>query len=778
MKTKSRLAKNILLALMIALITSGTTVSIVAARPAKGGFSGVVDFKQLTTNPPTASKPRWIGSILQKSNSYYYEGMSVNQRIIFTDIASTPGDVHTLTFSHEATKGGIHAYDWLTAWDQGNNEIWPHDSWMNYEPCGESIGPPKTLGATCESLHTGPYCVDVEVPNDTFMSKDGPTLDRILAYEAEFGNREIRICGNAAITSASFTAIYHDVANYSDTGDSYVHYELTWESTSDQILIEMAGHLAVSGDPSLNAIAWGPGLGSSQIQGGPYHFKLYELDELSLGSQDNQIKGADILILPGRKGGYKWDDLNGDGIWQNATEPALDGWTIDLYKWDGATWVWQAAAVTGADDWPDGYYEFEGLDPADYKVAEDLQPGWTCTCPGPSAAYEFTVTSGFEELDNNFGNFKNVDIKVCKKEDVHGDGSVLTAIPGWTVMLYKDDVLFDTQTTGADGCYEWTNLGPGSYRVGEVVPAGWTNTSATSHDFGLVESGGSYSFTFTNFELGKKGGYKWDDLNGNGEWDDGEPGIEGWMIYLKDDTGTVIATTTTDSEGKYLFDGLEAGDYTVEEDRRAGWTCTCPGPSAKYDFTVTSGFADLDNNFGNYFPSWISDTTPCRYPYEYFDIVFTPSGEGLYKISSTNPGEFYFNILYHSWTSDPQTINYNLADGAFVTVGSMPIHAYQWNDLNGDGNMRTPAGCLNWTELTDITHKITTAQEPDLSSSTITISDVEPCTNILITIHINFDLKKTDAYSDPTAFEGTVYTFTANGRVATLTVENAKFPDE
>src|SRR5262249_4419361 len=66
-----------------------------------------------------------------------------------------------------------------------------------------------------------------------------------------------------------------------------------------EILIEMAGHLALSGNPANNGIAWGVGDGASQINGGPYHFKLNgSLDGISLGSQDNQIKGADILVPP------------------------------------------------------------------------------------------------------------------------------------------------------------------------------------------------------------------------------------------------------------------------------------------------------------------------------------------------------------------------------------------------------------------------------------------------------------------------------------------------
>ena len=59
----------------------------------------------------------------------------------------------------------------------------------------------------------------------------------------------------------------------------------------------MAGHLALDGDGT--GASWGPGVGSSSIAGGPYHFKLDKIDNVSLGSQDNQIMGADILPPPG-----------------------------------------------------------------------------------------------------------------------------------------------------------------------------------------------------------------------------------------------------------------------------------------------------------------------------------------------------------------------------------------------------------------------------------------------------------------------------------------------
>ena len=37
---------------------------------------------------------------------------------------------------------------------------------------------------------------------------------------------------------------------------------------------------------------------------------------------------------------------------------------------------------------------------------------------------------------------------------------------------------------------------------------------------------------FGNFATGDIHGYKWHDVDGNGAWDPGEPGLNGWTIYL------------------------------------------------------------------------------------------------------------------------------------------------------------------------------------------------------------------------------------------------------
>ena len=73
----------------------------------------------------------------------------------------------------------------------------------------------------------------------------------------------------------------------------------------------------------------------------------------------------------------------------------------------------------------------------------------------------------------------------------------------------------------------------------------------------------SYDFGFISKEpLGTIGNYIWLDENGDGVQDEGERGIPNVIVDLVDGSGNIF-TTTTDSNGGYLFDNLPAGTYTV-----------------------------------------------------------------------------------------------------------------------------------------------------------------------------------------------------------------------
>ena len=77
------------------------------------------------------------------------------------------------------------------------------------------------------------------------------------------------------------------------------------------------------------------------------------------------------------------------------------------------------------------------------------------------------------------------------------------------------------------------------------------------------------------------GDFVWDDLNGNGIQDEGEPGIAGVSVTLLDNTNdTTIGTVSTDENGLYLFENLLVG------------------PRYQVTFSIPDGFEPTDFQAG------------------------------------------------------------------------------------------------------------------------------------------------------------------------------------
>jgi hypothetical protein len=114
------------------------------------------------------------------------------------------------------------------------------------------------------------------------------------------------------------------------------------------------------------------------------------------------VDGVDFgnqFIQPGEIHGAKWNDLDGDGQWDQPEEPGLEGWTIYLdANRNGVLDDEEIWTITG----PDGSYAFTDLPPGEYLVAEVNQPGWVQSSPGGSELAdptELIVNGGFESGD-------------------------------------------------------------------------------------------------------------------------------------------------------------------------------------------------------------------------------------------------------------------------------------------------------------------------------------------------------------------------------------------
>ncbi len=225
-------------------------------------------------------------------------------------------------------------------------------------------------------------------------------------------------------------------------------------------------------------------------------------------------------------------------------------------------------------------------------------------------------------------------------------------------------------------------------------------------------------------------------------------GLEGWTIELyKDDE--IIDDTTTDADGYYELIGVGTGDFRVCEVSKfdEGWANATP---SCYDFTVDgNNGGDLTFDFYNYKMLRLTDTSECRCELWSFDVVFTPSNEepGKYKLSSTNPGSFYINVVKYGTAGKPVTIEIDLPppqendDYDFPNfilhhayIGSTPeldVHVYAGR-LESPCSEMVPDWSKNITNLFNIT---------EIDEKHVTVEGIMPDSGeVFVTVHIDYQI--------------------------------------
>ena len=192
-----------------------------------------------------------------------------------------------------------------------------------------------------------------------------------------------------------------------------------------------------------------------------------------------------------------------------------------------------------------------------------------------------TPTDVIEE----FGNYQHVgEVEGSKFSDDNGNSvwdvaNFESPLEFWTINLrYKTNgTLFRSNVTDEEGEYEFY-LPYGDYHVEEVAKAGYNQTLGKA-GYDITIGDGSSHITGKNFgnqyiEIFNVTGTKFNDLNGNGVRDPGEPGLAGWTIGIGNVTIPYFNSTTTDSTGNFRFINVPKANYTVNETLQAGWKNT------------------------------------------------------------------------------------------------------------------------------------------------------------------------------------------------------------
>jgi hypothetical protein len=270
----------------------GGPASIIISNPSGHRTPVGVDFRApRNQNHPTDSL-QWNNGIMNITQTEYFEGMGIPQRIILTGIQPTlqTGNTHTLMFRHEAVKaqsGDRHAFDFLMSYEQavdaagqiGNSNVNELQDLLN-QVCNGQISANAAAACMNNTFSASVNVPDVmgNPPNHHGVSS---VNNAISCFEGIYGNRTIEIVGNAAITSASLSFLGYTGGT---SMDNYAWYMLTWTSSSSNIVIKMAAHAAVG----FGSCGYGSCFGAGRINGGPYHFMLELLDGNSMGRRDNQ----------------------------------------------------------------------------------------------------------------------------------------------------------------------------------------------------------------------------------------------------------------------------------------------------------------------------------------------------------------------------------------------------------------------------------------------------------------------------------------------------------
>jgi len=357
----------------------------------------------------------------------------------------------------------------------------------------------------------------------------------------------------------------------------------------------------------------------------------YNFGELPLGT----ISGGVFLAAPGEDCGSHDDGRS----------TPLPGVVVELMTSNG---VFVARTTTGVD----GQYRFDNVPKGIYSLIEITPAGLidgtsqvgridgvqVGTSVDGGTIRDISLPAGRNALRYDFCEAVPGSVSGFVYHDVSNDGrrdANEEPIAGVTIELVSaSGSVVSTTQTGDDGSYTFSRVLPGTYSIRETQPTSFLDgldspgtidgtvigSTANPGDLisGVVLRQGQrgVEYNFGELRTVSIGGRVHVDDDGDCVYDIGEQLLEGVTIRLLDASGREVASTTTNNEGRYRFEGIAPGNYTIAEEQPVGFFegSAKPGsaggraetPSRIGNITLTSGQVAVDYDFCERPPAEIS----------------------------------------------------------------------------------------------------------------------------------------------------------------------------
>lgn len=323
---------------------------------------------------------------------------------------------------------------------------------------------------------------------------------------------------------------------------------------------------------------------------------------LILLSPGQQVDSIDFgLWLPGEISGTAFLDIKADGVF-HTYDPGIEAINFVISGMTGCGLAYIDTASTNVNgeytllNVPPGNYEIKALFPDSYfPTKENAGPdGNIMKSDGSLGSYVIQSGQSIVDLWAGLYQWGSISGLVWQDDNVNSyRDSLESGLANQIITLSGLDAFGIPVThqhiTDVDGNYHFANLVPGTYDISLTLdsisgfsPKWIQSDTLRDHDsenglIGMVQvcSGvQTLGKDFAVFMKSSLGDFVWEDVNGNGIQETGEPGLPGIEVLLEGSdffNQPLQRTTLTNSDGLYSFDLLNPGEYRLSFTAPAGY---------------------------------------------------------------------------------------------------------------------------------------------------------------------------------------------------------------